>query len=951
MTDSTKVPVAAAPAKSSAPSDQRPGVIGSIVRRPLAAVSLGWLGLVIGAVALAPVLAPYPWGDQDLASVLSGPTGSHLLGTDQLGRDVLSRLMFGGAPSMTGALIAVCVFLALGIPLGVLAGYFGGWFDRVVVLLAELLFATPGIIIMLVALAVFGNSAAIAMVTLGVLACGSLIRVLRASTLALREELYVRAARTSGLTEAQILRRHIVPRLQGPIIVQTSLFAGAAIIVETALGFLGFGAPPPSPSWGNMVGDASQAINTQPWLLVPTGCVIVFTVLAFGLLGDAVRDALGERWSTTLGAGAKIRNTAVTEMSASAKPADSAPDPAALLSVRDLTVTFPINGEQRNVVQHVNFDLRRGEVLGLVGESGCGKTVTSMAVLGLLRGGGRVSSGEAHFNGKNLITMSARERTQLRGTGIAFISQEPIASLDPAFTVGYQLGEVVRRHQDCSASEARERVVELLKMVQLRDPERVAKKYPHELSGGMAQRIGIAAALAGDPELLIADEPTTALDVTVQAEILDLLDNIRKRTGMGVIIVTHDFGVVADICDRAVVMYAGEVVENAPVPVLLSRPMMPYAAALLESSPGLVQSGQRLPAIPGSVPPPTAWPQGCHFQDRCTMVTDSCRAGSIPVLEVGPTHFAKCLFAEELRGRGTLALTRLSGSAETGEQARRGTSEVLLDIADLEVAYPGGRGHEAFYALKGVSLSVRSGTTLGLVGESGAGKSTIGNAVLGLAPVTGGRIVFDGRDISSVTKQERRALTRDIQVIFQDPYNSLNPARTVGQTLQEPLRLNLGMPEKEARSRIMELLDHVGLPASAADRYPSQFSGGQRQRIAIARALAVSPRLIVCDEAVSALDLSVQAQVLNLLTDLQDEYGLTYLFVSHDLEVVRHVADDIAVLRHGELQEYGDADQVYEAPSVAYTKELLAAAPVPDPAEQERRRTLRRELATASAGR
>ena len=951
MTEPMNVVEAVNPAPT-APAPQQGSLIRSVLRRPLAVVSLLWLILVVGAAILAPVLAPYPWQEQDLVNVLSGPTGQHLLGTDQLGRDVLSRLMYGAEPSLTGALIAVVVFLALGIPLGVLAGFYGGWVDRIIVLLAELLFATPGIIVMLVVLAVFGNSVAVAMITLGVLACGSLIRVLRANTSALRQELYVRAARTSGLTDAQILRRHILPRLQGPIIVQTSLFAGAAIVVETALGFLGFGSPPPEPSWGNLVGDASQAINVQPWLLAPTGAVIILTVLAFGLLGDAVRDSIGERWSSAGRKTARARkgrkaNGREPVRTEAALAGTSATDKGALLSVRGLTVTFPIAGEQRNVVQNVDFDLQRGEVVGLVGESGCGKTVTSMAVLGLLRGGGRVAAGTAKFNGSDLFTMSARARAELRGSKIAFISQEPIASLDPAFTVGHQLSAVVRRHRNYSRKDANARVLELLQLVQLRDPQRVAKRYPHELSGGMAQRIGIAASLAGDPELLIADEPTTALDVTVQAEILDLLDALRKQTGLGIIIVTHDFGVVADICDRAVVMYAGEVVENARVSALLNRPLTPYASALLESSPGLVPSGQPLPAIRGSVPPPTAWPEGCHFQDRCTMVTDACRAAPIPLLELASGHTARCLYVEDLGKLGPLALSRPTHVRDSAPPASENEpSEVLLDISDLSVAYPQ-VGRQPHLALRGVSLSVRSGSTLGLVGESGAGKSTIGAAVLGLAPITSGRIMFDGRDITSVTNAERRRLTRDIQVIFQDPYNSLNPARTVRQTLEEPLRLNLGLPQAEARRRISELLDHVGLPGSAADRYPSQFSGGQRQRIAIARALAVSPRLIVCDEAVSALDLSVQAQVLNLLTDLQDELGLTYLFVSHDLEVVRHVADDIAVLQHGELREYGTADQVYEAPAELYTKELLAAAPVPDPVEQQRRRELRRQLAGA----
>jgi oligopeptide/dipeptide ABC transporter ATP-binding protein len=889
------------------------------------------LVLVVAGVIIGPLLIGAGPLDQDLNNVLAGPTAQHWLGTDALGRDVLSRLLTGGRPTLSGALTATAVFLAVGVPLGILAGYIGSWVDRGVTLLAELLFATPGIIIVLVVLAVFGNSTTIAMVTLGVLSCGGLIRVLRGGTMALKNELYVRAARTSGLTEPQIVRRHILPRLAGPILVQAFLFAGAAIIVQTSLGFLGFGAPPPAPSWGSLVTDASQAINTHPWLLVPTGTTIVLTVLAFGLVGDLARDLVVDRSSASARPAGPSPTDLASDHLATTAPsvpetattATTAPAPGVLLSVRGLTVTAPSPAGPVAVVRNVDLDVATGEIVGVVGESGCGKSVTSMAVLGLLKGQLKVSSGTIAFNGVDLQQSTPRERRRLCGAQIAFISQEPIASLDPAFPVGRQLRDVVRRHQDVSRRQASGRVLELLRLVQLDEPEQVARKYPHQLSGGMAQRIGIAAALAGDPALLIADEPTTALDVTVQAEVLSLLAHLRKTMGMAVLLVTHDFGVLAEVCDRAVVMYAGEVVETAPVTDLLADPAMPYSAALLQSNPVTAPLGAYLPSIGGTVPAPHEWPVGCHFQDRCVLATPRCAVAPVPVFRISAERTSRCLRVDELGdlleiGARTEAIPHFLRSPEAA-------GEPLLEIEGLSVIYTAGKDRQK--AVDDVTLSLRQGRTLGLVGGSGAGKSTLGAAVLGLVEPSDGRIAFDGRDITHLPRPERRALTRDIQVVFQDPYNSLNPARTVRQTLEEPLRLNLGLDASDARARVDQLLNQVGVPLEAANRYPAQFSGGQRQRIAIARALAVRPRLIVCDEAVSALDLSVQAQVLNLLKKLQIELGLTYLFVSHDLDVVRHMADDIAILQHGRLREFGPAEQVYNNPQHAYTRTLLDAVP------------------------
>ncbi|MCZ0985522.1 dipeptide/oligopeptide/nickel ABC transporter permease/ATP-binding protein [Streptomyces diastatochromogenes] len=591
------------PTTPSAPrSRNRRPLIRRVLVRPAGALSLGWLVLLTVATLAAPLLTTHGPLDQDLGHVLSGPTADHLLGTDNLGRDLLSRLLFGGRSTLLAVGEALAVFLALGVTLGLASGFLGGWVDWLTVRTADLLFALPGIIIVLVVLSVFPGNLHAAMITFGVLGSPGIIRILRSQTLGIREELYVAAAKVAGLTRQQILRRHILPRLISTVIVQAALFAAIVVTIQAGLGFLGLGAQPPDPTWGGLVADASQALDRAPWMLVPSGIPLVLTVLALGSLGDAVRDAATEGWSVS-------RMTAPTDAPRTVRddrrPAGTVTTnstrsgTSALLSVRNLSID--IGGVP--VVQEVSFDIAPGETVGVVGESGCGKSVTSLGILGLVPGGGRVAQGQVLFDGTDLVASPAA-RTQVRGTGIAYVSQEPMVALDPMFTVGRQLGEAVRRHERCDRREARSRVTELLDMVNIPDPAAVAGRHPHQLSGGMAQRVAIALALAGRPKLLIADEPTTALDVTVQAEILTLLRNLQADTGMAVLIVTHDWGVVADLCHRAVVMYAGQVVEAADVEEMFARPLHPYTAGLLAANPHRAREGEPLPTIPGRSPPP-----------------------------------------------------------------------------------------------------------------------------------------------------------------------------------------------------------------------------------------------------------------------------------------------------------------------------------------------------------
>lgn len=617
-----------------------------LLRKPLGMVAAGYLLVIVVTSVGAPWFAPTDPAAQDLAHALSGPSAAHWLGTDRLGRDVLTRLMFGGQVTLLSTVEATVVFAALGVGLGLVAGFRGGWTDRAIARFADLVLALPAIIVLLMVVSVFPGDDAVTMVALGMISCPTLLRVVRGVTLALRQELYVKAARLAGLTNLRIMTRHVLPRLTGPVIVQLSLFSAAAVLVQAALSFLGLSTPETrGPSWGNMVGEASQVMSRDPWLLVPTGGVLVLTVLALGLLGDAVRDVTVGRFQRTQVA-ARGRRPVVS----STVDTDGVVD-RALLSVRGLTIAFPGAAEDVTVVQEVSFDVAAGEAVGIVGESGCGKTMTARSLLGLLPDGGRITAGSIRFEGRDLARLTEREHACVRGSRIGLISQEPMAGLDPSFRVGSQLAEVVRRHSRVSRRQGQARARELLELVNLPEPDRVARSYPHELSGGMAQRVAIALALAGDPVLLVADEPTTALDVTVQAEILALLADLRARLGMAVILVTHDWGVLADLCDRAVVMYAGQIVEQASVAELYREPRHPYTEGLLAANPHLAATTGDLPAIPGTVPPPDAWPVGCHFLPRCPYATERCGAGPIPLRTAASEHLTRCVHFEEMVAR------------------------------------------------------------------------------------------------------------------------------------------------------------------------------------------------------------------------------------------------------------------------------------------------------------
>ncbi|RFS87471.1 ATP-binding cassette domain-containing protein [Actinomadura spongiicola] len=623
----------------------RPGLARRLLRHPLAVGALLYLAAVVVLAIFAPVFAPYGPQEADLTRVLATPTADHWLGTDSLGRDIASRLMFGARPALTGVLVTVLVAAVIAIPIGLSAALSGGA-DRIVSPLVDLLMSIPAIVVLLMVLATFDQELLAAMAALGVLTAPGLVRVVRAAALTVAGEPYVAAARVYGFGRFAIALRHVLPRITGPILVNLSLVAATALLTETGLNFLGLGVHLPEASWGGMVADASAAMNQQNWMLIPTGAVVAGTVIALVLLGDGVRDATAEGWARpATPARSRPTRDAAAGRARDRRPDDAVPaeNPPILLRVDGLTVTVPgPGGRPAQVIEDVSFDLRAGETLGIVGESGCGKTMTGRAVLGLLPDGAHITGGSIRIDGVDATTMGGRERAGLRGSTIAFVSQEPMAALDPLFTVGGHIAEAVRVHTGAGRAPARRRAVELLGQVRISDPERVAKMYPHQLSGGMAQRVAIALALAGGPRLLIADEPTTALDVTVQAEILRLLRTLQRETGMAILLISHDWGAVGELCERTLVMYAGQVVESGPTATIVAAPQHPYSEGLLAANPQLGTPGMPLHVMPGGVPAPGEWPSGCHFAARCPYVTDDCIAHPIAVAGTDD-HRSRCL--------------------------------------------------------------------------------------------------------------------------------------------------------------------------------------------------------------------------------------------------------------------------------------------------------------------
>jgi peptide/nickel transport system ATP-binding protein len=661
-----------------------------------------------------------------------------------------------------------------------------------------------------------------------------------------------------------------------------------------------------------------------------------------------------------------------------------------VLEVHDLHTEIRLRDATVHAVDGVSLEVAEGETVGVVGESGCGKTMMGTSVIRLLPPGGRITAGQILLEGRDLVQLPEAEMRKVRGGEIGMVFQDPMTSLDPTMPIGRQIAESVRQHKGVSRKAGMERAAEVLALVGMPRPAERLGDYPHQLSGGLRQRVMIAMALANEPKLLIADEPTTALDVTIQAQILDLIDNLRQRLQMAVILITHDLGVIAERADKTYVMYAGRIVEHAATGRLFDQMRHPYTEALLASIPKVDQDARhRLYSIPGLPPELTGTLTGCRFAPRCRYAQADCRKWDPQLSSPDPAHGFACFHPTQTSAADVEAIGEL-GRAEAAAQQRQpaatlatgtaaaagaaaatdgaaaagaaaatdgaaaagGSARPLLQLAGVSKEFPVTTGvlqrsTGSVKAVTEVSIEVRAGETFGLVGESGCGKTTIGRMMVALEKPTKGRVVFDGNDLGVLPTRRLRRMRSDLQLVFQDPYASLDPRMRVGAILREPLAIQAIGSRAQQHARTRELLDEVGLSPSAADRFPHEFSGGQRQRIGLARALALNPKLIVADEPVSALDVSIRSQILNLMKRLQADHALTYLIISHDLSVVRYMADRIGVMYLGRLVEIGTVGDVYDHTAHPYTAGLLASIPVPSPQHERAAGRITGELPSA----
>ena len=614
-----------------------------------------------------------------------------------------------------------------------------------------------------------------------------------------------------------------------------------------------------------------------------------------------------------------------------------------LLEVKDLRAFFVNDGAELKAVNGVSFCVKQGETLGIVGESGCGKSVTCMSLVQLNpKQTTKYPTGSILFQGEEVLKMGKERLQKLRGGDISVIFQEPMTALNPLFTVGNQLMEALTLHKKISKTEAWKLCVEYLKKVKIPNPEETMNRYPFTLSGGMRQRVMIAMALVTQPQLLIADEPTTALDVTIQAQILTLINELKEETKASCIFITHDLGVISEMADRIMVMYGGHVCEIGDKDEVLNHPLHPYTIGLMESRPAPDYKGERLNMIPGNVPSLKDIPSGCPFHTRCRYASDRCREAFPDLTEGAEGHQVFCWnYEKAAAGRGRIEVREAAQKKQKMPEQKG--KEYILEVQNLKKLYPirgnmFSRNSRWVHAIDGVSFQIPKGKVMGLVGESGCGKSTVGKVLLGLEEPTGGKVIFDGSDVSSLKNEERHQLCRRRQMVFQDPFSSMDPRKKVYDIVGEGLEaFHMYKSKAELKETVEELLLKCGLFPDQASRFPHQFSGGQRQRICIARSLAIHPDFIVCDEAVSALDVSIQAQIINLLKDIQDELGLTYLFISHDLNVVRFISDEVAVMYLGQIVEYGTKEQIFGNHQHPYTQALLSAVPAFGAAEKKER--------------
>jgi len=902
-------------------------VLRSLFQRPTSAVGVSIVLLFVLVAIFAPWLTPYTPTEMRALDARQGPTWTHPFGTDLLGRDIYTRVLFGARSILSltglGALIAV----AAGTAVGLISGYKGGWLDEVIMRLFDSVLAIPALLLALVLVGVVGQSQWSVLIVIAVVYVPVVARVVRSEVISVKTLGFVEAARLRGESILYILFREIAPSVLPALSVEAALRFSYGIFLVASLGYLGVGVQPPTPDWGLMVKEARSASRLIPWALYfPAGAISVL-VIGINLAADGLKTALQ---MGTPSLTRRARRKVIASRVATEQPTSQSD---AVLSISGLTVSYLVQGQWLDALRDVDLEVPRGQTLGVVGESGSGKSTLALAIVQHLSANGAVRKGEIRFRDSSVLGNSYRELQKLRGRCIALIPQDPMASLNPSIRIGSQLAETVRMQGIPGSTSVADTTLKMLEAVRIADPQRVVNQYPHELSGGMQQRVVIAMALASNPELLLLDEPTTGLDVTTEAVILDLIANLLEDSSRSSLYISHDLSVVSQVSDRVAVLYAGELVELDITQRLFAAPRHPYSFGLLQSVPKLaaVEDKTALYSMTGLIPSLSDLPAGCVFRPRCQLATDKCHTRPILQQSGDSDHaLVRCH-----HWQATAELKPIIHQPEIAPAPLHSAGDLQpLVIEDLAKTFGLRRSlkeliqrtpQKTLRAVDGVALSIEPGQTMGWVGESGSGKTTLARTVLGLETASSGQVLLGDQPLPAALQQRDRSALRQLQAVSQNPDQALNPYLPIGTILGRQLSRLTNSSRSESRSQVTELLERVGLDAGYVSRLPHELSGGEKQRVAIARAIATNPDFVVCDEATSALDVSVQARILNLLSRLQQEVGSGYAFISHDLAVVAHVADEIAVMYLGRIMEHGSTEAVLHPPYHPYTEALLSS--------------------------
>jgi peptide/nickel transport system ATP-binding protein len=870
-----------------------PGQVGAVL-----------LLFVLGVAFLGPLFAPH-----DLAAPIgvpgAKPSGAFPLGTDYLGRDVLSRVLDGGLSVVWIASAATLLSYAAGLTIGLVAGHRRSLVDPVLMRGVDVLLALPGLLILLLLIAALGPHVSVLIAGVAVVQLPPIARIVRTATLEVSTRGYVEAAHARGERTNQILRREILPNIAPVLLADVGIRFGYSIILIASVNYLGLGLAPPAADWGLMIAENQQYIVLNVWGVLAPAIMLALLTVCVNLLADAYVQTLG-RSPRSRPLRRLTRRRSITQL----EPA-VADDGAALVHVRGLAVH---TATHEPIVEDVTFSVAAGEALGIVGETGSGKTTTVLAMLGYTKPGSAITAGEVRVGSLTMTATHGHSHRELRGKVVSYVPQNPAGSLNPSMRVSDAILEMLQAHQSGRTSATS--VAAALAQVGLPAQPEFQRRFPHQLSGGQQQRVCIAVALVCEPPVIVLDEPATGLDVVTQARLLEELTRLRSEVGVSMVYVTHDLAVVAGFADRIAVMYAGRIVELGPTAELLERPKHPYTRGLLNSIPDHVRP-RGLEPIPGIALGVGGRPAGCAFADRCSLRVDACEEAVPPLREDGERHLARCLRSELVSGP--------SWSAPTMQRSRAIAAESLLTVRELRAEHRG-RG-ESVVAAEDISFAVGRGECVALVGESGSGKTTIARTIAGLHPASSGEILLGDQPLAREARARSLAQRQRIQIVFQDPSDALNPRHTIRTAVSRPACVLRGLSRREAEAEANRLLALVRLPQRLGGAYPAELSGGERQRVGIARALAAQPGLMICDEITSSLDVSVQAAVLNLISELRESLGLSLLLITHDLGVVSTIADRVLVLERGLIVEKGETASVLTAPSHRYTRSLLEAAP------------------------